>query len=195
VVWDLGTQTIVRTVDYAYDDYPSAVLPGDWAGPMWTASDMERKTDGGTEYVVTLTDVAQSGSAKVQVLVPDPVDLLAFSPDGKSLMVGLETGEVSMWDVSDKTKMVKPVAPLYAEGTGWLRGVYSAAFTSDSAYMAIGTETGEQFVVRLASFGSKISLESAVDYAATAVAFAPDNLALVIGEHSDSKGLVLYCKP
>jgi WD40 repeat protein len=193
VVWDLTTQTIVRSVNYVYDEYPKAVLPGSYAGPMWVASALDNAGDAGTETIVSLTDIAQSGSTKAQVAIPGAIDQIAFTPDGNALVIGMTTGEVGLWDISDKTKIVKPASPLIPESSGYYTGVYWFAFTSDGSYLAVGAEGASSSVVKLVSMAQKQSIEKTVAYPAVSLAFAPGNLALAIGEMFHGK--LLYCTP
>jgi hypothetical protein len=193
VVWDLTTQTVVRSVNYVYEELQKAVLPGAYSEPMWVASALARDGDAGTETVVTLTDISRTGSTKAQVAVPGTIRQIAFTPDGKGLLFGMGTSEVTLWDVTDKTKIIKTAGSLLPETSGYYTGVYSFAFTGDGAYVAVGTEGGSQPVVKVVSIAQRQSVEKIVDYAATSLAFAPSYPALVIGE--EYLGKVLFCTP
>jgi WD40 repeat protein len=193
VVWDLTTQTIVRSAEFDNDDWPYSVAPGSYSDPMWVASARPTSTDGGTATLVTLTDIAQSSPVKVQAVMSGTQGTMAFSPDGKTLAIGKKTGEVGLWDVSDKSKIVPPSAPLSSATSGYYTGVYAFGFTSDSNYLGMGLEGGSGPAVKVASLKQKQIVQKDALYSPTAVAFGPDNLSIAVG--GMNKGWLLYCTP
>ena len=193
VVWDLTTQTIVRTITYVYEDWPRAVLPASYTDPMWVASAATISGDAGDETIVTLVDVAQTSPIKAQAAIPGTVDSMAFSPGGNALAIGLDTGEVSLWDVTDKTKLVRPAAPIVAATTAFYSYVYALTFTSDGNYLAMAADGASSSFVKLISQADKVSVQKNTTYSPVSLAFAPGNLGLAVGELD--MGTILYCTP
>ena len=191
VVWDLGTQQIVRLLKYDYDDMPMAIIPGDYTGQMWVASAASISGDGG-DYVstVTLMDVAQTSPSKAQVSMPGTVKNMVFSPDGTTLAIAFDSGEVSLWDITTKSNIVKLGSPLIPGSTTSLDEAYALAYTPDGKYLAAGIF---DYTVRLVQVQQKLSLQKDIDYLPWSLAFAPDGLALAVGERDD--GVLLYCHP
>ena len=191
VVWDLGTQQIVRLVKYDYDDMPMAIIPGGYTGQMWVASAASVPGDGG-DYVstVTLMDVTQTSPSKAQVSMPGTIKNMVFSPDGTTLAIAFDSGEVSLWDITSKSNIVKLGSPLITGSTTSSDEAYALAYTSDGKYLAAGIF---DFTVRLVQLQQKLSLQKDIDYLPWSIAFAPDGLALAVGERDD--GVLLYCHP
>ena len=193
VVWDLGTQKVARLVDYDYADWPMAILPGDYTGPMWVASAASIYGDAG-DYVstVTLMDVSQASPTKAQITLPGYVERMAFSPDGTTLAISFDSGEVSLWDITSKSNIVRMGSPLIP-GTFSYYEAYALAYTPDGKYLAAGIFDG---TVRLAQIQQKVSLQKSVDYYPWSLAFTPDGLGLAVGEGGGyCPGTILYCRP
>jgi WD40 repeat protein len=195
-VWDLGTQQIVRLVKYDYDDWPMAIFPGPFTGAMWVASAATITADAG-DYVstVTLMDVSQAAPSKAQVTMPGTINKMALSPDGTTLAIGFDSGEVSLWDITTKSNIVRLGSPLIVGSSASGLSTYSLAYAPDGKYLAAGL--GEYFFatgsVNLVLLQQKVALQKSFDYLPWSVAFAPDGLALAIGLR-DFGGL-LYCRP
>jgi len=107
-------------------------------------------------------------------VIPEYVqaDTLAFTPDGRSLVVGTFSGGVDLWDIGTRTK----TAVLQSASNG--NGV---AVSPDGQTIAFGSETGKgassTYVVKLWSVASRqvwgtAKLSNAVGVAS--VAFSPD---------------------
>lgn len=194
-VWDLGTQQIVRLVKYDYDDWPMAMFPGDYAAAMWVASAATLTGDAG-DYVstVTLMDVSQAAPSKAQVTMPGTINKMAFSPDGTTLAIGFDSGEVSLWDITTKSNIVRLGSPLIVGSDLGTISTYSLAYTPDGKYLAAGL--GDFFgssSVNVVLVQQKVSLQKGFDYLPWSVAFAPDGLALAVGQRD--YGALLYCRP
>ncbi len=195
VVWDLTTQTIARHADYAYEDRPMAVLSGSYAGAMWVASAANVTGDAG-DYVstVTLMDVSQASPAKAQVTVPGYINNMAFSPDGTTLAIAFDSGEVSLWDITSKSSIARLGNPLIAASTSGSSSAYALAYANDGKYLAAGA--GDFFgssMLSLIQVQQRIALQKPIDYLPFAAAFAPDGLGLAVGERD--LGVLLYCRP
>jgi hypothetical protein len=195
VVWDLGTQQVVRLVKYGDGDWPMAIFPGDYTGAMWVASATSITADAG-DYVstVTLMDVSQASPSKAQVTMPGYINKMAFSPDGTTLAIGFDSGEVSQWDITTKSNIVRLGSPLIVGSTSSANSTYSLAYTPDGKYLAAGT--GDLFgasSVSLVLLQQKQALQKAIDYLPWSLAFAPDGLGLAVGERDF--GVLLYCRP
>ncbi len=189
-VWDLGTQKIVRLVNYDNNDLPMAVLPGSYTSSMWVASVATGTTDAGADFsTVTLMDVSQASLSKAQVTLDGDVYSMAFSPDGTTLAIGFYSGEVSLWDITTKSNIVRLGSPLIAASTSY-SSAYALAYTPDGKYLAAGLF---DFTVRLVNLQPKMALQRSLDYLPWSLAFAPDGLGLAIGERD--LGVLLYCRP
>jgi WD40 repeat protein len=189
-VWDLGTQKIVRLVNYDNKDLPMAVLPGSYTSSMWVASVATGTTDAGADFsTVTLMDVSQASPSKAQVTIDGDVYSMAFSPDGTTLAIGFYSGEVSLWDITTKSNIVRLGSPLIAASTSY-SSAYALAYTPDGKYLAAGLF---DFTVRLVNLQPKVALQKSLDYIPWSVAFAPDGLGLAVGERD--YGVLLYCRP
>ena len=189
-VWDLGTQKIVRLVNYDNNDLPMAVLPGSYTSSMWVASVATGTTDAGADFsTVTLMDVSQASPSKAQVTIDGDVYSMAFSPDGTTLAIGFYSGEVSLWDITTKSNIVRLGSPLIAASTSY-SSAYALAYTPDGKYLAAGLF---DFTVRLVNLQPKVALQKSLDYLPWSLAFAPDGLGLAIGERD--LGVLLYCRP
>jgi WD40 repeat protein len=189
-VWDLGTQKIVRLVNYENADKPMAVLPGSYPGSMWVASVAIGTTDAGADIsTVTLMDVSQASPSKAQVTLDGKVYSMAFSPDGTTLAIGFYSGEVSLWDITTKSNIVRLGSPLVA-GTSDSNSAYALAYTPDGKFLAAGLF---DFTVRLVNLQPKVALQKAIDFLPWSLAFTPDGLGLAVGERDN--GVLLYCRP
>jgi len=194
VVWELATQTIARHVDYTYGDRPLAVLPGGYPGTMWVASAATISGDAGYVSTVTLMDVSQAAPSKAQFTVSGSVENMAFSPDGTTLAIAFDTGEVSQWDITVKSSISRLGSPLVAAPTSGSPSAYALAYTNDGKYLAAGTaDFYGGGTLSLIQLQQKTALQKNIDYLSFAAAFTPDGLGLAVGEAS--KGVLLYCRP
>jgi WD40 repeat protein len=194
VVWNLGTNAMDRLVSYDYSDEPMAILPGAYTDAMWVASSTITTTDAGDdESVVTLVDLATPAPrSKAQFTVPGDINAITFSPDGTTLAIATDQGEVGLWDITTKSSITRLGSPLIAASSA-ANSAYSLAYTADGKYLAMGT--GDLFgssTVRLQSLQPRMSLQKTIDYIPWSLAFSPDGQALAIGERD--LGVLLYCK-
>jgi len=183
-----------RLVSYDYSDEPMAILPGAYTDSMWVASSAIVTTDAGDdESVVTLVDLATPAPrSKAQFTVPGDINVIAFSPDGTTLAIATDQGEVGLWDITTKSSITRLGSPLIAASSA-ANSAYSLAYTADGKYLAMGT--GDLFgssTVRLQSLQPRMSLQKTIDYIPWSLAFSPDGQALAIGERD--LGVILYCK-
>ena len=191
VVWELATQTASRQVDYGAGDLPMAVLPGSYTGAMWVASAAKFTSDAGDASRVTLMDVAQASPSKAQFTVPAFVENMAFSPDGTTLAIAFETGEVSQWDITNKSSISRLGSPLVAASTS--STAYALAYTKDGKYLAAGTgDYPAGGTLSLIQLQQKTALSKPIDYLPEAAAFTADGLGLAVGELDN--GVLLYCR-
>jgi len=193
VVWDLGTQLVARVVKYDYDEKVKAIFPGSYTDAMWVASARTYDTDGGdAETEVTLMDVSQASPSKAQFRIAGTVNTMAFSPDGSTLAVGLDEGEVSLWDITSKSNISRLGSPLIPSSS--TNSTVMLAYTPDGKYLAVdvGVWAGTSSA-KIVSLQLKQSLQHAITYYPWSLAFAPDGLALAIGERDD--GIIDYCHP
>jgi glucose/arabinose dehydrogenase len=194
VVWDLATQTIVRSINFGYHDVPQAIFPGGYTGAMWVASRNSVTTDAGADLsTVTLIDVSQTTPAKAQVTLAGTINAMAFSPDGTTLAIAFDSSEVSLWDITSKANIAKLGSPLVVGSSSSSVSAYSLAYTPDGKYVAAGL--GDFFggsSVNLTVIQQRTSLQKDIDFLPWSMAFAPDGLALAVGERD--YGVLLYCR-
>jgi WD40 repeat protein len=143
--------------------------------------------------VVTLVDLATPAPrSKAQFTVPGDINVIAFSPDGTTLAIGTDQGEVGLWDITTKSSITRLGSPLIAASSA-ANSAYSLAYTADGKYLAMGT--GDFYgssTVRLQSLQPRMSLQKTIDYLPWSLAFSPDGQALAIGERDF--GVIIYCK-
>jgi WD40 repeat protein len=98
---------------------------------------------------------------------------MAFSPDGRTLAVGDESGSLGLWD----TRTGRRTAVLGGVGTG-----YTVAFSRDGATLAVGSKNGTVSLwdTRTDTRTTTLNEGSAVG----SVAFSPDDRTLAIGTGS-----------
>jgi WD40 repeat protein len=194
VVWELGTQTVARHVDYDPGDRPMAVLPGSYTGSMWVASAANYTGDAGDASRVTLMDVAQATPSKAQFTVAGSVENMAFSPDGTALAIAFDSGEISQWDITNKSSISRLGSPLVPAPTSGSPTAYALAYTNDGKYLAAGTaDFYGGATLSLVQLQQKTALQKAIDYLPEAAAFTLDGLGLAVGEVDN--GVLLYCRP
>jgi WD40 repeat protein len=194
-VWDLSTQQIVRTADTnSGDDWPWTFLPAAYTSPLWVVTAEAFTGDGGGyQSTVTLLDVSQSPAGKVQFIVNGDVYRAAFSPDGTTLALAMDTGEVSLWDITNKAKITQLGSPLVTGSTSSSAEALALAYSPDGKYVAAGFGFTTTPSVRLFMLQPKQSLQKTVDYDPFSLAFSPDGLALAIGEYG--LGAIQFCTP
>jgi WD domain, G-beta repeat len=191
LVWDRRTQLAVRSVNYAYDDWPMATLHGTYAEPMWVVSAATSDVDGGgSASTVTLLDVAAATPSKGQFTVPGEVNKIAFSPDATTLAIGTLEGEVGLWDITNKSNVTRSGSALVAPSSS---SINALAFTADGQYLAVAIgDAWGQSTVSVVSLQTRQSVTKALDWLPVSVAFSPDGLGLAVGEEDD--GVFLYCR-
>jgi WD40 repeat protein len=194
-VWELAaTPRIVRLVTYAYEEWPYAILPGDYAGSMWVATGATVTGDAGDyESTITLADVSLPSPVKVQATMAGQIESMIFTSDGNSLVVGRDTGEVSLWDIMGKTQIVRRAAPLIG-GSTWDTDVYVLSFTPDGQYLAAGWAPSTAIPsVKLVTMALGQMLQRNLVNWPWSIEFAPSGLAVAVGE--SNQGMLLYCTP
>jgi WD40 repeat protein len=193
-LWSAGaTPGLVNKVSFDTSVRTWAYLPGPYPGPVWVASAGTLATDAGaSESTISLVDLSQANPTKVEVRTPGTVESLAFTPDGNTLVVGFYDGELSLWDVTSKTSIVKKPNPLIA-GVSSGPTVMCVATSRDGQYVAAGTDDWTTAAVTLFKLPKSLSTKKVIDYIPWSLTFAPNNLALAVGERN--KGVILYCTP
>lgn len=194
-VWDLSTQKIVRTANTnSSDDWPWTFLPAAYTAPLWVVSTEAFTGDAGNyQSAVTLMDVSQSPASKVQFIVNGDVYRAAFSPDGTTLALAIDTGEASLWDITNKAQITQLGSPLAVGSTSSSAEALSIAFSPDGKYVAAGFGYTSTPSVKLFQLQPKQSLQKTVDLDPFSLAFSPDGLALAIGEYG--LGTIQFCTP
>ena len=197
-VWDLTTQLPLRQIKRTYKDVPRAVSNSPSTGPIWVASSLPESMtgDGGSYYqtTITLEDVSATGGAKPAFVVPGEVNKIAWSADYRTLAIGTDEGEVSLWDISNKADIQRLGSPLVsAASNGTSDGVYGLSYTPDGTQLAIGSWIyNGPSTLRVANLQTKAVIQRQMDYEPRAFAFHPDGTTWAIG--LGGCGYVLYCK-
>jgi WD40 repeat protein len=139
-------------------------------------------------------DVSQTTPAKAQVTLAGDVNAIAFSPDGTTLALAFDSSEVSLWDITSKANIAKLGSPLVVGSSSSTMSAYSLAYTPDGKYLAAGLGdffSGESSV-NLTLIQQRTSLQKSIDFLPWSMAFAPNGLALAVGERD--YGVILYCR-
>jgi WD40 repeat protein len=139
---------------------------------------------------VTLMDVSQASPSKAQVTIDGDVYSMAFSPDGTTLAIAFYSGEVSLWDITTKSNIVRLGSPLVAASDQLQLGLRACLHTRREVP---GWPDFFDFTVRLVQLAAEVALQKSLDYLPWSVAFAPDGLGLAVGERDN--GVLLYCRP
>jgi WD40 repeat protein len=128
---------------------------------------------------VLLWNVATRAVASV---IPEPAAAysLAFTPDGRSLVVGTVNGGVDLWDIGRRarTAVVQAGSPA---GSSTLIG--AAALSPDGQTIAFGAQTANGYAVKLWSVASRrVTGTANINGAAgiTSLAFSPDGAQLAV---------------
>ena len=168
------------------DAHPVVLSPG---GRYWAT--------GATSGQVTLWDMGtgnELGRPLEFFRPPGPgvystraVTSMAFSPDGETLAIGDDDGEIVLWDVATSKELGHPLEPFRAEGLAKVGqgGVFSLAFSPKGDTLASGDGNGD--VVRWdVATGQEIGRplnrsDSVVPVAVGALAFSPDGKILASG--------------
>lgn len=109
------------------------------------------------------------------------VESLSYSPDGKYLAAGTDTGDVQLWDVSNRKLM-------HTLNLGW-QVVSTPAFSPDSRLVAFGIYgTGTVWLVDVQT-GKVLDHKKVSDLGCGSVAFSPDGRYLIT---SSTGGLVKW---
>jgi WD40 repeat protein len=192
VVWDLSTQKIVRTfLGNSSQDWTWTYLPGDFTVSMWIANAETYWNDASNdETAVTLVDISKPSPSKAQLTVAGTVNRIAFSPDGSTLLLAFESGEVSQWDITNKSLITQLGSPLIVGTSTSTTQAQAISYSPDGKYVAAGLSTPS---VQLISLQPKQKLEKTLDYSPYSVSFGPGGLSLAVGEYD--MGVLLYCTP
>ncbi|MBI1346102.1 protein kinase [bacterium] len=120
--------------------------------------------------------VVPSGPAAVATLVGNsgPVWTLAFSPDGQSLMMGIDDGTVKFWNV-DSAQLRSTIK--VHNGPVW-----ASALSASGKYFATGHGDGKVHIYDTAT--ESLVHSFAADGAVRSVAFAPKGSLLAVGTRS-----------
>jgi WD40 repeat protein len=194
-VWDLSTQQLVRSFESTNaDDWPMNFLPAAFTSALWVVSGEPFTGDGGGyQTLVTLMDVSQAAPTKAQFIANGYVNRAVFSPDGSTLALALDTGEVSLWDITNKAVITQLGSPLVVgSSSGGAEGI-ALAYSPDGKYVAAGFGGFSTPSARLISLQPKQTLQKTLDYDPFSMAFSPDGLGLAIGEYY--YGTILLCTP
>lgn len=110
---------------------------------------------------------------------------VAFSPDGKTLADGRDTGVVLLWDVATDATIGQPLTGTPSSYADTNHAVNSVAFTPDGKTLAVGNQDG---TVRLWNPATGQPMDQTLAAAASAaggpvysLAFSPDGNTLAVG--------------
>lgn len=128
--------------------------------------------------IVLLWNLASRAVAGV---IPEPVlaENIAFTPDGRSLVIGTTRSGVDLWNVAQRTKTAVVQPPTPAGSTSSAQGV---SVSPDGKTIAFGVQTGDNaYALKLWSVASgKVTTTVKIPGASgiTAVAYSPDGAQL-----------------
>lgn len=108
--------------------------------------------------------------------------VLALSPDGSTLAVGTMLGQITLWDLANRS-LLKTIEA----HTGPL---YSLAFSPDGTFLASG---GSDYRLRLWNIADSTQLVERSNYAVTSLDFSPDGTMLALG--NENSGVELWGIP
>ena len=89
-------------------------------------------TETGDEQAIPLADLKAGIPHNIPIVLA-----LAFSPDGRWLVSGTQSGKIQMWDVATGEALVAFAAPTEQENLG---GISALAFSPDRTLLAVGTQ-------------------------------------------------------
>ena len=89
-------------------------------------------TETGDEQAIPLADLKAGMPHNIPTVLA-----LAFSPDGRWLVSGTQSGKIQMWDVATGEALVAFAAPTEQENLG---GISALAFSPDRTLLAVGTQ-------------------------------------------------------
>jgi WD40 repeat protein len=169
-LWDTATGKRTAALADASSVQQVAFSPG---GTMLATGDVRSQ--------VSLWDVATGKRAALMTEGSGPVNTVAFSPDGKTLATGGDTGTdgtgtggVSLWD----TATGKRIAVLISSAN-----VFSVAFSANGKSLAVGSVNGFG-VLDIAT--RQWTFATATGSNVVSVAFSPDDKTLAAGTGSGS---------
>jgi hypothetical protein len=194
VLWQLAaTPTNMKQVNYPLEETVYGVATGNYGAPVTVASAAVARVDAGQQTTLTVTDIMAVPAVKAQGALLGTVDRMALAPDG-SVIVGLsDSGEVSRWTVAG-TSLMQDGRPLVAGSTAGNVVNTDFALTVNGKYLAAAMSDWSSTLVHLVPLSRTEPLKSLTPkYDPLAVAFAPNGLALAIGE--SGKSTLLYCTP
>lgn len=122
--------------------------------------------------------------AKQRVPAEQPIEAVAYSPDGKRFATGGWGGTVSIWNaVADKKDHTAAETPLRTIATGGTR-VFTMAFSPDGRYLATGTNDVRGFVKTWdAANGSLVKTFVGHSDAVVSLAYSQDGRWLLTGSY------------
>jgi WD40 repeat protein len=134
----------------------------------------------GVFITMSATTYAQKPEMVVQTGLTDPVDAVAYSPDGRTLASSGWSNSVELWDVTSGTEL--------RTLNGHESGISSVAFSPDGRMLASGSwdTTSKLWDV---STGEVLQNLDAFTSAVISVAFSPDGMILATGEQDNKVAL------
>ncbi|WP_405721767.1 trypsin-like peptidase domain-containing protein [Streptomyces sp. NBC_01537] len=179
----LATASTVRTSKPLPVESSNAISEATGSGPSPTPSATTSVTPATVITLWSLSETAPPRRLSSRVRVDDTdSDLMAFSPDGRSLLTADDDGsKVDVWDLSDPAKPVLR--------TSWEaikdEDVGSVAYSPDGKVLAVGSNYNDRFALWDVSRPDRISPLGAPFSAGThrvdSVAFSSDSRVLAVG--------------
>jgi serine/threonine protein kinase/DNA-binding beta-propeller fold protein YncE len=114
---------------------------------------------------------------------------IAFSPDGRLLVAGSQTGRIYLWDVAAGQARSTPDTGLQDPGG---KSVYGAAFSPDGRLLATGDTNGKTYLWNVAAGKLTGTFTNPISQGLYDVAFSPDGKLLAVSDSTGDAGGVVY---
>ena len=178
LLWDVGSGQLQATLSghtdrvfsMAFSPDGKTLASRDQHGTilLWDAGSGQRKEslEGHTDWITSVTSSLDEGTLASLEEYMFHITAVAFSPDGKTLASGDESGTILLWDV-DSSQRQKTLQ----EPTG--DAVLSVKFSSDGITLAGGSGSGTVLLWDVGSGQRKAVLQTHTDDAVLSVKFSP----------------------
>ena len=195
-VWDLATRTVVREFAFDFPTVPLTVAAAPATGALWTVvSKTESIPDDAGSHnraSVTVFDGSLSNPSKFTFVVSGDVTKATFSADAKTLAIGTDEGEVSLWNLSDKNN-IQPVGSPLVSATDTFDSIYGLSYAKNEQYLVAGSEIFRgNSSLRIINLQNQVITRRQTEYSPRCFGFASDGITWAYG--LGGCGFVYLCK-